>query len=351
MYEEFYGLSGRPFRLSPDPQCFFGSKVHKRVRAYLEYGLQQREGFIVITGDAGTGKTTLLQSLLATPDERDLVAAQLLSTNVGVADLLPLVCMAFGLGDGSPGKAQQLAQLEQFLRQTSDEGRQALLLVDEAQNLSIEAVEELRMLSNLQAADGQLLQIVFVGQTEFRHTLRSDRMQQFRQRILATHHLGPMDVPDTRAYVEFRLARVGWRNDPRFAESIWNGVHRYTGGVPRKINSFFDRLLLMGFLEERHELGPEQARAVVAELEQDFGTGSDTGSKEGNGSGNTGQSGDPGALQDELRRIDKRLYEIQRVLVGNYKLGRRILATVDASTPPAADDDQHSPGQRGLRTP
>lgn len=339
MYENFYALQGKPFSLSPDPRFFYASKGHSRAMAYLEYGIHQEEGFIVITGDVGAGKTTLVRNLFQSLSGKPLVAAQLVSTQLDADDLLLSVCLAFGLKDLPADKAEQLAQLERFLLQTRASQHRALLVVDEVQNLSPKAVEELRMLSNFQGDDGPLLQSFLVGQPEFRRILRSDSMLQLRQRVIANYHLGPMDEPDTRAYIEYRLARVGWYQDPRFAEGIWPMIYQYTGGIPRRVNTFFDRLMLMGFLEERHELGPEQVQTVIDEMEHDLGTG-------GEGvplPAELGGKVDREALAQigsDIQELDKRLVRMERMLLFTYRQTKQIL---DSVQPPEAEAEQGSP--------
>src|SRR5574340_1713413 len=193
MYESYYGLSGKPFQLNPDPAFFFGSRGHKRAFAYLEYGLHQSEGFIVITGEVGAGKTTLVRSLLQKLDPQKVVAAQLVSTQLDAEDTLRMVAAAFGLPNKAFEKAELLLALEMFLVSITAKGKRALLVVDEAQNLAPRAVEELRMLSNFQLEAHALLQSFLIGQPEFKDTMQSEHMQQLRQRVIASYHLGPMD--------------------------------------------------------------------------------------------------------------------------------------------------------------
>ena len=216
MYESFYGLTGKPFQLNPDPEFYFGSKGHKRAFAYLQYGIHQSEGFIVITGEIGAGKTTIVRSLFEQIDRSSLVAAQLVSTQLDAEDMLRSVAVAFGVPVKSVDKAMLLASLEAFLCQLAVEGKRALLVIDEAQNLTPRAVEELRMLSNFQLGDKALMQSFLVGQPELRVMMQGPRMQQLRQRVIASYHLGPLDHGETQAYIEHRLLHVGWKNDPAF---------------------------------------------------------------------------------------------------------------------------------------
>jgi putative secretion ATPase (PEP-CTERM system associated) len=217
MYETYYGLSAKPFQLRPDPHFYFGSKGHKRAMAYLEYGLSQGEGFIVITGEVGAGKTTLVRNLFNRLPSDQIIAAHIVNTHLDADDTLRMVVAGFGL-PAEGGKAELLARLEQFLRQTDRQGKRALLVIDEAQNLSARTVEELRMLSNFQTDEQCLLQTFLLGQPEFRTTLHSPGMQQLRQRVIASYHLGPMDAQETRAYIEHRLQTVGWKGDPAFSD-------------------------------------------------------------------------------------------------------------------------------------
>src|SRR6476469_4579175 len=237
MYESFYGLSAKPFRLRPDPHFFFGSKGHKRAMAYLEYGLSQGEGFIVITGEVGAGKTTLVRNLFNKLSSEQIVAAHIVNTHLDSDDTLRMVVSAFGLPYENVSKADLLTRLEQFLRSSDQQGRRALLVVDEAQNLKPGTVEELRMLSNFQTDDKCLLQTFLIGQPEFRGTLHSPGMQQLRQRVIASYHLGPMDAEETKLYLEHRLTTVGWKGDPAFSDGAHDAIFAYTGGIPRKVNT------------------------------------------------------------------------------------------------------------------
>ncbi|HEV2220876.1 MAG TPA: XrtA/PEP-CTERM system-associated ATPase [Casimicrobiaceae bacterium] len=271
MYEDFYGLAGKPFQLNPDPAFFYGSRGHKRAFAYLQYGLYQSEGFIVITGEIGAGKTTIVRNLFEHLDRDRLVAAQLVSTQLDADDMLRAVAVAFGLSIKSMDKASLLASLEAFLCQVAIDRKRALLVVDEAQNLTPRAIEELRMLSNFQLGDQALLQSFLIGQPELRGMMQGPQMQQLRQRVIASYHLGPMDRAETQAYVEHRLAHVGWKGDPRFAPAAFDLIHLASGGIPRRINTLCNRLLLAGFLGEKHAFDVADVQAIVREIRDELG--------------------------------------------------------------------------------
>jgi putative secretion ATPase (PEP-CTERM system associated) len=270
VYESYYKLSAKPFQLKPDPDFFFGSKGHKRALSYLQYGLSQEEGFVVITGEVGAGKTTLLRSLLRSIEHENILVAQIVNTNIDANDTLKMVAAAFGLPYEQADKADLLIRLEQFLRQRNDQGVRALLVVDEAQNLSPNTVEELRMLSNFQTNDKSLLQIFLLGQPEFRKTLLRSDMQQLQQRVIATYHLGPLDALETRDYIEHRLHKVGWNGDPALSVDAYYDIYNFTTGIPRKINTLCDRLFLLGYLEERHIFRSADVTEVINDIKNEF---------------------------------------------------------------------------------
>jgi len=281
MYESFYHLSGKPFQLSPDPAFYYDSRVHKRAYAYLEYGLYQGEGFIVITGEVGAGKTIVVRNLLAHLDPSRVVAAHLVSTQLDADDLLRAVCGAFGLSTKGTDKASLLRELEQFLKGVATERKRALLLVDEAQNLTPRAVEELRMLSNFQVGEHALLQSFLIGQPEMRRILQSPSMQQFRQRVIASYHLGSLDRAETQGYIEHRLKHVGWKEDPKLELDAYDAIYAFTAGIPRRINLVCNRLMLAGFLGEMHVLTAGDVETVVSEIKEELGVvGKDAAAKQ-----------------------------------------------------------------------
>ena len=266
MYETFYGFTDKPFQLNPDPAFYFGSRQHRRAMAYLEYGVHQNEGFIVVTGDVGAGKTTMVRSLLAKLDSEQVVAANLVSTQVDAEDTLRLVASAFGLRTKDIEKSDLLLALEAFLVSLCQQGKRALLIVDEAQNLTPRAVEELRMLSNFQLETHALLQSFLVGQPEFRRTMQSAHMLQLRQRVIAACHIGPMDSDETRGYIEHRLKCVQWTGDPHFQPAAYEAIYKATAGTPRSINAVCDRILLSGYLAGKREFSRDDVEMVAAEM-------------------------------------------------------------------------------------
>ena len=269
MYESYYGLDSKPFQLTPDPAFFFASKWHKRAMSYLQYGLSQAEGFIVITGDIGTGKTTIANSLLADIED-DIFAAQIVTPKLNPDELVKMVAAKFELDVAGKTKADILKDLEVFLFDLSKQGKRALLLVDEAQNLPLETIEELRMLSNYQQAGKPLLQSFLLGQEELQPILRAPNMEQFRQRIVASCHLAPLTEDEMKSYIEYRMHQAGWNGTSLFSDEAFSSIYTFTRGVPRKINTLMDRVLLYGFLEELESLDETSVNAVIDEVKEEM---------------------------------------------------------------------------------
>ena len=271
MYESHFGLSGSPFQLNPDPAFYFDSRGHSNALAYLKFGAHQGEGFIVVTGEIGAGKTTLVRTLLEGLNPEQVVAAQVVSTQLESGELLQAILMSFGIASSSNSKAHLIGSLEAFLTSLAAKGRRALLIIDEAQNLKHEAVEELRMLSNFQLGKYGLLQSFLVGQPELRQLLQSKSMEQLRQRVIASCHLGPLAPGETQAYIEHRLRLVGWANRPQFAPDAFERIHQWTGGVPRKINRLCNRLLLGAFLSNEDKISSLLVDRTAGELKSEIG--------------------------------------------------------------------------------
>ncbi|MGC2456558.1 MAG: XrtA/PEP-CTERM system-associated ATPase [Gallionellaceae bacterium] len=330
MYEQFYGLSAKPFQLRPDPTFFFGSKGHKRAASYLEYGLSQEEGFIVITGEIGAGKTTLLRNLFCKLPSKNIVAAQIVNTSLDSDDTLRMVAVAFGIPCENASKATLLTRIEQFLRECDQQGKRALLLVDEAQNLTPSAVEELRMLSNFQTDEKCLLQTFLLGQPEFRKTLLGEDLKQLQQRVIATYHLGPMDAQETRSYIEHRLHTVGWRGDPGFSEEAFAAIYDFTGGIPRKINTLCDRLLLMGYLEEIHAFGKSEVDEVIRDIQQEFVLSSSE--AKAKILSNAAQNEQPVNTSVSLESMDERITRMERSVLSVLDLLKQVLSSSSVKT-------------------
>ena len=270
MYADFYGLSAQPFQLTPDARFFFESTVHRQAMAYLVYGLHHAEGFIIITGEVGAGKTILVENLLSTIDRNSFVTAKLVTTHLAGDDLLHLVAAGFGVATEGLSKGPLLQRLSDFALAQHRNGKRALLIVDEAQNLSFEALEELRMLSNIVFDRTMVMQSFLLGQPQFRATLGSPRLEQLRQRVTAAYHLGPLNEAESKAYVEHRLRRADWKGDPHFSDDCFPLIHQRTGGVPRQINTLCSRLLLFGFLEELHTLTASSVQKVANDLREEI---------------------------------------------------------------------------------
>ncbi len=269
MYEAFYGLSSKPFQLSPDPNFYYGSKQHRRAKAYLDYGVLRNDGFIVITGEIGAGKTTLLRGLLDSLNRSNVVIGNVVTTQLDAEDTLRMVGAAFGVRVKDLPKSELLMTLEAFFVNQTTQGKRCLLIVDEAQNLTPRAVEELRMLSNFQFSNQSLLQTFLVGQPEFRGILQRPEMEQFRQRVAATCHIGPLDEDETQRYMEHRLKCAGSTGKPTFEHEAFPAIYKASAGIPRRINRLCDRLLLLGFMQDRSHLGLEDVKAVLRDIAQE----------------------------------------------------------------------------------
>jgi general secretion pathway protein A len=266
MYERFYDLRERPFALSPDPDYLYPSRVHREALDYLRYGLETHAGFVAITGEIGSGKTTLLQTLLRGLDTQTTVA-RIVNTMLEPRELLETIMIDFGLDPGGRSKPLLLRDLAQYLVDQRLAGRLVLLVIDEAQNLSLAALEELRMLSNLETEKSKLLQILLVGQPNLRDKLSSPELEQLRQRITVSYHLAPLDAGETANYINHRLARASIGAPLEFPHEVTGLIHERSRGIPRIINVICDAALVFGYAEERRQIDMPLMRDVLAELE------------------------------------------------------------------------------------
>lgn len=270
MFDDFYGLTGRPFQLTPDPNFFFESGTHRKALSYLGYGLAQSEGFIVITGEVGAGKSTLVAHLMQRIDRERMTVGQIVTSNLDGEELVHLAASSFGLDIEGHDKATALGEIENFLHEEAREGRRCLLIVDESQNLSVEALEELRMLSNFQLGAHPLLQVLLLGQPEFKKVLAEHAsLEQLRQRVIAAHHLEAMEPGELEPYIKHRLACVGWQGNPEFDQRVFAEMYEATGGIPRRINQVATRLLLLGAVEQRTRIDSAMLSAVLKEMRSD----------------------------------------------------------------------------------
>lgn len=332
MYTSFYGLTKRPFQLNPDPAFFFNSAVHKRGLAYLRYGLEQGEGFIVVTGAPGTGKTMLVKELFETIRQDEVLPSLMVTSQVDAEDALRMVAGSFGLPFEGLAKAVLLKNLESFFKLKAREGKRVLLVVDEAQNLPYQSLEELRMLLNLELDGKPIIQIFMLGQEEMRVLLQSENMEQVRQRITATYHLRPLEEEETREYIVHRLVTAGWDLDPGFTDETFKEIHRFSAGTPRIINTLCDRLLLYGFLEELHAFDAESCKVVIREIEQDtlYEKGESGSSRNANAPLVSYKSSEEatvnyGSLEGRLSRIENQITDLKREMLKERTLLRKAI--------------------------
>lgn len=266
MYEKFYNLKEEPFRLSPDSRLCFPHATYKKAKAYMQYALHRREGFVMITGQPGTGKTTLINDLISDLSDSQTVFANITSTQVHAEDLLRLVALNFKLDAQTDHKSHLIHQLDYFLKQMHREDRRPLLIIDEAQDLAANALEELRLMTNIHQNNQPLLQIFLVGQEGLREMVLSPGLEQLHQRIIAACHLEPLDEKRTEEYIKYRLDMVGWDNDPQLLPEIFPPIARFSIGIPRWINLICSRLMLHGMVEELHRLEATDIRSVIQGL-------------------------------------------------------------------------------------
>lgn len=267
MYEAFYNLSAEPFRLSPDHRFCYEHKAYTKARAYMAYAFMRAEGFVMITGRPGTGKTTLVGDLVETLAKENVRTANLVCTQLQADDLLKVVAYSFGVDAAVVEKGELLQRLDALLHQWERAGERALLIVDEAQDLSVSAMEELRLLTNIQVGGKPLLQIFLLGQPELRDLLLKPEMEQVHQRIVAASHLSALEAEEAEAYVKHRLEQVGWSGDPAISKAVYPLIHKFSEGVPRRINLICSRLFLHCGVEQRHQVGVSDLREVIGELQ------------------------------------------------------------------------------------
>ena len=266
MYTENFKLKELPFRLSPDPQFLFLSRAHARAKAYMESTIWFTDGFVVITGEIGAGKTTLIESFLRQLDS-DVVIAQINQTQVSAVEFLQSVLVQFGFSPFKMKKAELIATINSFLIEQYAAGRKVLLIIDEAQNLSLKVLEEIRLLSGIEATKEKVLRIILAGQPELNHTLDMPELVQLTQRVRLRFHLGTLSRDDLRAYILHRLDVAGAGGRSIFAEATFPEIMRYTGGVPRLVNTLCDTSMMSAFNDDRDHVTLADISAAVGELQ------------------------------------------------------------------------------------
>jgi general secretion pathway protein A len=268
MYESFYGFKEKPFTLTPDPRYFYPSRAHREALDHLLYGIREREGFIVVTGDVGTGKTTLCRAILLQLEEGTTTAV-ILNPILSEDELLRAILRDFGLPAVGRTKNELIGELNDFLLQTIVDGRRAVLIVDEAQNLSHELLEQIRLLSNLETERDKLIQIILVGQLQLLAHLQSPEMKQLNQRVSVRYRLRPLSYQETCQYIYHRLMVAGGTTGVSFSTGAMKAIHTFSEGIPRLINLAADRALLQGYTDQAREITTKRAKAALASLSDD----------------------------------------------------------------------------------
>jgi putative secretion ATPase (PEP-CTERM system associated) len=269
MYDGFYNLTKKPFQLNADSDFYFNSAVHRRALAYMRYGLTQGEGFVVVTGKPGTGKTMLVKELVNSLNNDNITIGIMVSSQVGADDLLKIISATFGLPYDGEDKSTLLTRIERYFIQQAMDGKRVLMIVDEAQNLPKDSLEELRMLSNFEMSGKSLFQTFLIGQSQLGDKLFLPEMEQLRQRIVATYQLKPLNEEETRHYILFRMEKAGWKNTPEFDDDIFSEICSYTQGIPRRINTLCDRVLLFGYLDELKIITLSAVQKVITDIEEE----------------------------------------------------------------------------------
>lgn len=271
MYLNFYQLTARPFKLTPDIRFFFPSQCQEKALAYLLYGIEQGEGFVVITGGVGHGKTTLIQRLSREVKAQKVEVTRIAAANLDAESILELVCVSLDIAIDGKSRVGLFKALENYLLKRKSKNIRVLLVIDEAQTLTDEALEELRILTNIEEGGKAALQIFLVGQIELRDRLLQPKFEHLRQRIIASYHIEPFTRAETEKYISARLKEAGWKKDPEIDPIVFDFVHQWTGGIPRRINLLFDRLLLLGYVEDMHTLGEKQIEQAIRDMEKELG--------------------------------------------------------------------------------
>jgi general secretion pathway protein A len=268
MYTSYFGLKENPFNLTPDPQYFFLSQQHSEALNHLIYGINEKKGFIVVTGGIGTGKTTISRTLLAELDD-SVASALVFNPSLSDMELLKTIVQEFGIetGEGSPTKKRYIDALNRFLLKNFADGKKAVLLIDEAQNLSRTVLEQIRMLSNLETEREKLIQIVLLGQPELQELLSLPSLRQLNERITVRYDLAPLDHEQVKHYIAHRLKVASEGNENvEFSPGALKIISDYSKGIPRRVNAICDRALLIAYTEDKHAVDRKVAKEAVDDM-------------------------------------------------------------------------------------
>ena len=334
MYESFYNLTKNPFRLNSDPDFFFTSASHSRALDYLRYGVAEAEGFIVITGLPGMGKTMLVKALCEELYDQDIVVAQLVTTQVDRDDIIRLVAGGFGLSHYGLTKAALLNALENYFISKIRKGKRVLLVVDEAHYLSPQSIEELRLLMNLEDQGRQLFQCFLLGQEQLKSTLQLAELEQARQRVIAAYDLKPLNAQETQQYVEFRLGKAGWSGTPEFLSQAFKKIFQYSEGVPRKINLVCNRALAFGYLDELKTINEKVIELVIKELNEELFAGNSTPKSTHSNVINFDR-----AVEARLRRLESKVDDLKDRLRKERRLLRQVLLHMEVQSGEQSNDN------------
>lgn len=267
MYRKFYGFKERPFEITPDPKFVYLSEIHQEALAHLRYAVQEGKGFSVITGEAGTGKTTLVHMLLSKLDGH-IRTSYIFNPILDRSDFLNYVCDDLGIeSDGARSRGQSLTALHGFLLKCFTANEKVFLIIDEAQSLEPNLLQEVRLLTNLETSKNKLLHVILLGQPELNRILEEPRFRPLKQRITVRYHLRPLTLGETKEYILFRLKRAGSRDIAIFDSGAIRAIHRYSNGIPRLINIVCDNALLTGFSRDENRIGKDIIRDVIGDLE------------------------------------------------------------------------------------
>lgn len=268
MYQSYFGLREMPFNITPNPDFLFRSPTHEEALQHLRYGIQEKKGFIVLTGEVGCGKTTLSRALLSELDGGTFETALILNTRLSETQLVRAILNELGVETRARSKSDLIDILYETLLRKIGEGRQIVVLIDEAQNLPFEVLEQVRLLSNLEADDQKLMQIVLIGQPELDARLREKRLRQLRQRILVYYRLRQLDRVETQRYIEHRLSLAGAGGESLITPRAIRQIHRRSRGIPRLINNLCDKAFLAAFVAEKDQVGVREVRRAYRELKE-----------------------------------------------------------------------------------